>query len=452
MSVLVLRWQQWLGKAVTADLLRQGLFYGLGIVLMKGISLFMLPVFTAYLAPAEYGRLEVVLALACIATLLLSAGLSEALYRYAGLAPNEGERVAVLRDVFAASWLMGSAGLLCGWLLAAPLAAWLPGQVSAYEVQLLAIAVALEGCIGIPLAWLRMCDRAVSFFMLTSGKVVLQTSLTWWCLAQGQGVEGVLLAGALSSMVLAAWLAIDQVRVYGVALRWQRLPSLLVYGMPMMVSGFAGFMLAGLDRWWLAAQVGEAAMAPYALAAKLALACGILLQPFSLWWYPRRFLLLKQSDGLQRTARGAVLGSILSVTACGAVGLIAPLLILWLTPSDYHQAIHYIPLLVIAMALKQMAELLNLGCYVDKHSHTQMLINIFSAALAVLAYACWVESYAVYGVLWAMLLSYGVRLLLFYWFSQRRMALPYALGPLYACSAAALGVLWLGQWLARWCS
>ena len=452
MSVLVLRWQQWLSKAAATDLLRQGLFYGLGIVLMKGISLFMLPVFTAYLVPAEYGRLEVVLALASIATLLLSAGLSEALYRYAGLAHTEGERVAVLRDVFAASCLLGSVGLLLCWLLAKPLAAWLPGQVSGYEVQLLAIAVALEGCIGIPLAWLRMCDRAATFFMLTSGKVVLQTSMTWWCLAQGQGVEGVLLAGALSSMALAVWLAVDQVRVYGVALRWQRLPSLLVYGMPMMVSGFAGFMLAGLDRWWLADQIGEAAIAPYALAAKLALACGILLQPFSLWWYPRRFLLLKQADGLERNARGAVLGSNLSVLACGVVGLLAPLLILWLTPSDYHQAIHYIPLLVISMALKQVAELLNLGCYVDTHSHTQMLVNIFTAALAVVGYALWVEPFAVYGVLWAMLLSYGVRVLLFYGLSQRRLALPYALGSLYACAAFALGLLWLGQWLVRWWS
>ncbi|MDA1378993.1 hypothetical protein PCI56_02915 [Plesiomonas shigelloides subsp. oncorhynchi] len=44
----------------------------------------MLPVFTRYLSPAEYGQLEVLLALVNIGTLLLGLGLVDALYRFAG--------------------------------------------------------------------------------------------------------------------------------------------------------------------------------------------------------------------------------------------------------------------------------------------------------------------------------------------------------------------------------
>ncbi|MGL5237645.1 MAG: oligosaccharide flippase family protein, partial [Plesiomonas shigelloides] len=61
--------------------LQQMFFYGLGLILMKGISLIMLPVFTRYLSPAEYGQLEVLLALVNIGTLLLGLGLVDALYR-----------------------------------------------------------------------------------------------------------------------------------------------------------------------------------------------------------------------------------------------------------------------------------------------------------------------------------------------------------------------------------
>ncbi len=432
------------------SLLRQGLFYGLGLIMMRGVSLLMLPVFTAYLVPAEYGRLEVVLALASIATLLLSCGLSEALYRFAGLASDHFARVVVLKQVYLGSWLLALLGAVIGFVGAAQWAAWLPGHVTAYEVQLLTLAVAVEGCIGIPLAWLRMTDQAGRFFVMTTGKVLLQAGLSWYWLVQGMGVEGVLLAGAVSALLLAFWLAVEHTLHYGWRVDCRALPRMFAYGAPMMISGFAGFVLAGLDRWWLAASVGEAAMAPYALAAKLALACGILLQPFSLWWYPRRFMLLKQPDGLLRNAQGAVLGSVLSVLACAGVGLCAPLLISVLTPSDYHQANVFIPWLVVGMALKQIGELLNLGCYIDENSQLQMWLNLATAGLALLGYAMLIEPFGVLGALWAMLLCYGVRMLLFYTLSQRRLPLPYCLWPLYASGAVALLALWLGQQLPEW--
>lgn len=448
-----LAWRQWMSARLPAawlGMLRQGLYYGLGLIMMRGVSLLMLPVFTAYLVPAEYGRLEVVLALASLATLLLSCGLSESLYRFAGLARDASARVTVLKQVYLGSWLLALLGVVVGCTGAAQWAAWLPGQVSAYEVQLLTLAVAVEGCISIPLAWLRMTDQAGRFFLMTTGKVLLQALLSWFWLMQGMGVEGVLLAGAVSALSLAFWLAVEHSLRHGWKVDCTALPRLFAYGAPMMISGFAGFVLAGVDRWWLAASVGEAALAPYALAAKLALACGILLQPFSLWWYPRRFMLLKQADGLVRNAEGAVLGSVISILACAAVALCAPLLISTLTPAGYHQANAFIPWLVAGMAFKQLGELLNLGCYTDENSQLQMWLNLGTAGLALLGYAVLIEPFGVMGVLWAMLLCYGVRLLLFYHLSQRRLRLPYRLWPLYASGVVALAAMWLGQQLPVW--
>jgi O-antigen/teichoic acid export membrane protein len=408
----------------------------------------MLPVFTAYLVPAEYGRLEVVLALSSLCGLLIGFGLSEALYRYAGLASSQAERLGVLRNVFSLSLLLGVCFGLPLLVMAEYIAAWLPGQASALEVRLLLLSVTLEGCIGIPLAWLRMCDRASQFFWLTIGKVSVQALLTLYFLDSGLGVTGVLLAGALSALLLASWLLFDCWRQFGLGLEWRRIPELLSYGGPMMISGFAGFVLAGLDRFWLAAELGEAGMAPYALACKLALACGILMQPFALWWYPRRFTLLQEANGRQRAAQLAVLGSAWALLVSGAVGLVAPLLILWLTPSDYHQAIVLLPWLMLAMACKHLAELLNLGCYVDRNSQLQMHINLATALLAVFAYMLWIAPYGVLGALWAMLLCYALRLLLFFVLSQRRLYLPYRMLPLLLAALLAVLMVLGGQWLA----
>ena len=68
------------------SLLNQSALYGLSIFLMKGIALIMLPIYTSYLTPADYGRLEVLVIFSNIACIVLGFGLVEALYRFVGLA------------------------------------------------------------------------------------------------------------------------------------------------------------------------------------------------------------------------------------------------------------------------------------------------------------------------------------------------------------------------------
>ena len=69
-------------------LLNQSALYGLSIFLMKGIALIMLPVYTNFLAPAEYGRLEVLVVFSNLISIFLGFGLVEALYRFVGLADS----------------------------------------------------------------------------------------------------------------------------------------------------------------------------------------------------------------------------------------------------------------------------------------------------------------------------------------------------------------------------
>lgn len=143
--------------------LQQMFFYGLGLILMKGISLIMLPVFTRYLSPAEYGQLEVLLALVNIGTLLLGLGLVDALYRFAGLADSEATRQQAAGVLFTQTLLIALIGLLLLMPFAEQIGHWLPGNVTASLVRWTLLSVVLEGVIGIPLAWLRMQGMARFF-------------------------------------------------------------------------------------------------------------------------------------------------------------------------------------------------------------------------------------------------------------------------------------------------
>ena len=65
--------------------INQAAYYALGIVMMKGISLLMIPFVTRQLTPVEYGTLEILLIFADVSTLIIGFGLVEALNRFIGL-------------------------------------------------------------------------------------------------------------------------------------------------------------------------------------------------------------------------------------------------------------------------------------------------------------------------------------------------------------------------------
>ena len=72
--------------------LKQSAYYAIGIVMMKGISLVMIPYITHRMTLAEYGSLEAIVLLADIGTILFSFGIVEAMYRYVGVAEGEEKR------------------------------------------------------------------------------------------------------------------------------------------------------------------------------------------------------------------------------------------------------------------------------------------------------------------------------------------------------------------------
>ena len=72
-----------------STVLNQAGYYALGIIMMKGVSLLMIPYVTRQLTPVEYGTLEILILFADVSTIIIGFGLVEALNRFVGLAKKE---------------------------------------------------------------------------------------------------------------------------------------------------------------------------------------------------------------------------------------------------------------------------------------------------------------------------------------------------------------------------
>jgi len=425
--------------------LQQNLLYAFGLVVMKGVSFFMLPVVAHMLSPEDFGRVEVLNSLGALGAILVGFGLLNTLFRFAGEKVQVEEKHAMVAEVVGINLAIGALTLVIGLAMATQLEKFLPGQLGTYNISLAIGMIALEGCIAIPLGWLRMNDRAGLFVLLNSGKAILQAGLVIVLLDMGRGVQGVMEAGLISAIALATALLVLQIRETGVRLVSGRSRELLVYSFPLVGSGLLGFILTGLDRWLLADAVGAAEMAQYAVAAKFSLIAALLLQPFLMWWSPRRFQVLEEDNGRTRAANYAALGSGLSLLIAVSIGLAAPLFIELLLPPEYWSASQFVPWLVLIVAVKDSAELLNIGCYTGKTTNAQFLVNLGGSLAGLFGMLLLIPTLGIWGAIFALLTAQLIRLALYISISQRLLPLPYPAIRLMALAALTLIMLTLGN-------
>ena len=166
-----------------------------------------------------------------------------------------------------------------------------------------------------------------------------------------------------------------------------RLGAARVTGLAVIVtligSGLASFALGTADRWFLAGSVPAEALGHYALASKLALAMAFLMQPFELWWYPRRLGVWAAADGALHSARLAGTGAAVTLLAAGVAVLAGPVLIRLATPVAYHPAAAMVPFVVVALVLQSFGSLFNIGAYIGRTGRLPFLVNALAGTVAI---------------------------------------------------------------------
>jgi O-antigen/teichoic acid export membrane protein len=420
----------------------QTILYGFSIVIMKGISILMLPFIAHQLSQEAFGKLEVLSSFAIVVSILVGLGLEDTLYRFAGQATSAAERKRIAAKIFGLGAIAGAIALAIVWFSADSLSRLLPGDISVYEVRLIMLVLALEGLIAVPMGWLRMQDRVLSFFSLSISRAAIHATLILVMLQPGDDITAVLEAGLVAATIQAIVLAFLQIRDTGISIRLTRDGSLIRYSLPIVGSGLIAFILNGLDRWVIADQAGLAQVAEYGVASKFALAAVLLLQPFGMWWSPKRFQIAAQPGGKQTAERIIGIGISLCLITCVAVSTGAPVLIDLLMPSEYVLASSYALGLVLAMTLREISELINIGCYINRSTLVQFWINLSSSVIGLIIMLTAVGELGVWGVIVALISAQLIRLLLFFLASQSVYRLNYPLPSIGLLAAQAL--VWLG--------
>lgn len=382
--------------------------YGVAMILLKGFSLITIPLVARHLSPAAFGDLDIAVSLGEFMGLIASLGLAETLYRFA---PDAGP--AETSEIVGTAIIGAILLALVGQIMAPWLHTVFDLKLPLLGLQALFAAAAVTGLIEMPLAWIRLRNRPLAFLGFVACRSLLQIGLLWVLLIEGFGPEGILFATFWTHTGFGAIMLVLMIRHCGVTFRWFALQRLAIYGLPLVGSGLALFALGSLDRWFLASHVSREEIAHYAIAVKFALAAALVIQPFGLWWNPRRLGILAGSGGKAKNADAWKVGFVIMATGGAMVCLTMPFFVHIALPQSYFPALNYLPFLVISVILNELVTLSNAGAYLGRSSTLILKINLVAACLAILGYSVAVPILGVGGAILATILAHGFRLFAF---------------------------------------
>ena len=220
---------------------------------MKAVSFVMLPLYTHYLTPGNYGTWELLDLVMSLLGMMLNLGLTSAVLKYYAAAETKDDRRRVISTSFTFSLLTGLAVFSVG-ATTIPLATralFGPGVSGIYLFLSFTLAV-MAYVAAVPYTLLRAKNRAQLLVTYdTIGVVVILALNVYFVVVLKLGLIGVLLSpllvGTAKTILIFFWTRHD----IGISADRAVLRLLLFFGAPLVLSNLTMYVLNFSDRFFL---------------------------------------------------------------------------------------------------------------------------------------------------------------------------------------------------------
>jgi len=216
---------------------RHSAVYGLGGLVSRILATLLLPLYTHYLPPGSYGRVELVTAATAVLAIVLQMGISSAFFRFYFDAKEDAERLVVIRTSFWFTMATSTLGLLLGVVFAAPIGHWLglghdPSLVRAGAVGLWAQTnyQQLTALFRVEERSLQYAFASVANVLITVAAMVLFVAYFHW------GAVGLVVGNFTGTLLVYAVLLAYRYEQLGAQFDPQLFRKMQHFGMPLVPS------------------------------------------------------------------------------------------------------------------------------------------------------------------------------------------------------------------------
>jgi len=388
---------------------RHSAVYGLGNMMTRAIGFLMLPLYTHYLSPQDYGILEILDLSMSLVGMFLNMGIMAALLRFYNQSKTDADKRRVVSTAFQFVIATGLATWLLAALFARPISSLLfSHDVPAKYFTVYFTSFTLGYITSVPNSYLQAKEASTTLALADILTLLSILTLNVYFIAVLKiGLIGILVSPLLTGIIRATIFAFWTIREVGFGLDWSRLRGMLGFGAPLIFSNLAMFTLNFSDRFFLQHLRSLDIVGIYAVGYKFGYMLNLLLiQPFLLMWQARMYLIQERADRDAVFGRIFILYSSLLLFGALALSLFSHEIVRVMVDARFAPSQGIIPVVAFAYVAYGIASFFQGGLLLAGRTYMIGMSSAFAALFNLGLNYILISRYGMMGAGWATVLSF----------------------------------------------
>ncbi len=438
---------------------KETLVYGTSTVLARLLNFCLVPFYTYYLLPGQYGVIATVFAAIALFNVVFLFGMDQSYLRFASDAQDKSK---VFRQCFYGVLLNGGLLGLLLWVFATPAAQIIGIPVEAAHLMRLAAVILLLDVLNmIPFTKLRLERRAWYFAGVRTVSIIVNVlgNILFIAVLQ-KGIASILWANifaSLASLILLSpivWSELKQGRAFEFESKLEK--DLFAFAWPFVPAGLASLLVSVIDKPILVHLVGPDQVGIYQANFKIGVFMMLIVSMFDQAWRPFFLAHAKDTDAKDTFARVLSCFAALATWFLLGLSLLMPVIIrsdlfgsFHLISPAYWGGLGIIPFVLTGYFFYGLYINFMVGPVLTKKTRVLMWITLLGAAVSITLNLTLVPHMGIIGAGWAVMFSYAAMACALFCFTQKVYPIRYEysrlLGIFLACAATAFICQWAGR-------
>jgi len=412
---------------VSLRLVKHSIIYSIPGIIGSLVSFFLLPVYTRYLTPSDYGILGLLGATFGIVGNIVSIGLTSAAFREVIYADMD-KRIAFSTGF----WLMTISNIIvvgCLVLFAPNFSQWILGSLEWSTWFRIYAVSSVAGSLGIwMLVRCRIEQKPVSFAILSISSTALNTifGITTVVILK-LGVKGFIASGFGATLIISILYMIFIRHILRPIISFQSLKRMLKFGAPLVPANLSSLMLTSADRYFLKYFASLSEVGLYSIGYRFGMIMTMVTGSFQLAWPAEAFRIAKESES------GTHFGRIFThyIFALGFIALVlccfAREIVILMVDTRFWSSFAVVPLIVLSYLCYGARTVVTIGVGVLNKTYYLAITIVIAAIINLVLNAILIPIYGMMGAAWATLISYIALLVMDIVVNQRLYPIRYEL-------------------------
>ena len=428
---------------------RHSLVYGLGGLVSRILAVLLLPLYTHYLSPGDYGRIETLVAAVAVLTIVLRLGISSAFFRFWFDARDDAGRRTVLRTSFWFTMTAATAGLVAGVALAGPISTLLFGDGGDADLVRAAFVLLWTQMNYEQLTSVfRVEERSTAFVLASLTNVLVTVSATvLLVVALEQGPLGVLVGNASGTLLVYAALLGYRREQLGLELDRGLLRAMNRFGLPLVPTALFLWATSFSDRFFLVKLADATEVGLYSVGVRIASAMVLLLTAFRLAWPAFAYSIEDDAEARRTYAFVLTYLTVLASWAALGLGLLSPWLVELLAADAFAASSRVVAPLAFAAVAFGAYIVIAIGLGRARRTQFNWVVAGAAAAVNTALNLLLIPPYGMTGAAAATVAAYVTMAGGMAWWSQRVYPVPYQWRRVATAAAAAVALVVAGKLL-----